>query len=80
MLKNLPANVEDIRDTGLIPGSERSPGERNGSPRQHSCLENPVDRGAWRAGVHEVSKNRTGLSTHTLTERAHTLTEHTHTN
>ena len=49
-------------DPGLIPGSGRSPGEGNGNPLQYSCLENPVDGGAWRATVHGVSKNRTRLS------------------
>ena len=45
MLKNLPAIAGDIRNTGLIPGSERSPGGGNGNPLQYSCLENPLDRG-----------------------------------
>ena len=44
------------RDMGSIPGSERSPGEGNGNPLQCSCLENPMDRGAWRATVHEVTE------------------------
>ena len=48
--------------TGLLPGSGRSPGGGNGSPLQHSCLENPIDGEAWRATVHEVTKNRTELS------------------
>ena len=43
-----PANAEDVRDLGSIPGSGRSPGEGNGSPLQYSCLENPMDRGACR--------------------------------
>ena len=51
-------------DLGSIPGSGRSPGERNGNLLQHSCLENPVDRGAWRATVHRVTKSRTRLSVH----------------
>ena len=55
-VKNLPANAGDIRNTGLIPGSGRSPGEGNGNPLQYSCLENPMDRGAWRAIVHRVAK------------------------
>ena len=59
----------------MIPGSERSPGEGNGNPRQYSCLENPTDRGAWQATVHEVSKSRVQLTTNTHT---HTHT-HTHT-
>ena len=46
-------------DLGLIPGSRRSPGEGNGNPFQYSCLENPMDRGAWRATVHGVAKSRT---------------------
>ena len=55
MVRNLPANAGDIRDTGSIPGSGRSPGEGNGNPFQYSCLENPMDRGAWRAMVHGVA-------------------------
>ena len=50
VVKNLPANAGNARDTGLIPGSGRSPGEGNGYPLQYSCLGNP--RGAWRATVH----------------------------
>ena len=46
-------------DPGLIPGSGRSPGEGNGNPLQYPCLENPMDRGAWRATVHGVSKSLT---------------------
>ena len=56
MVKNLPANVGDL---GLIPGSGRSPGEGNGNPPQYSGLENPMDRGAWRATVQGVAKSRT---------------------
>ena len=53
---------------GSIPGLGRSPGERNGNPLQYSCLENPMDRGAWRATVHGVAKSRTRLSdSHTHT-------------
>ena len=48
-------------DLGWIPGSGRSPGEGNGNPLQYSCLENPMDRGAWRATVHRVEKSRTRL-------------------
>ena len=59
MVKNLPANAGDA---GSIPGSGRSPGEGDGYPLQYSCLENPMDRGAWRATVHEVAKSQTGLS------------------
>ena len=49
-------------DPGLIPGLGRSPGEGNDNLLQYSCLENPMDRGAWRATVHEVAKSRTQLS------------------
>ena len=49
-------------DLGLIPGWGRSPGEGNGCPLQDSCLENPMDRGAWRAAVHEVAKSWKRLS------------------
>ena len=59
MVKNPPANAGDA---GLMPGSERSPGERNGNPFQYSCLENPMDRGAWRPTVHGVAKSWTQLS------------------
>ena len=53
-----PANAGDIRDVGLI---GRSPGEGNGNPLQYSCLENPMDRGAWWATVHWVTKSQTQL-------------------
>ena len=49
-------------DTGLIPGSGRSPGGGHGDPLQYSCLENPMDRGAWQATVHGVAKSQTQLS------------------
>ena len=51
MVKNLPASAGDKRDVGSIPGSERSPGVGNDGPLQYSCLENPMDRGAWWAAV-----------------------------
>ena len=51
MVKNLPANAGDLRDTGLITGSGRSPGGGHGNPLQYSCLENLIDRGAWQATV-----------------------------
>ena len=59
VVKNLPANAGDTRDSGLIPGLERSPGGGNGNPLQYSCLENPMDRGAWQATVYRVAKSRT---------------------
>ena len=49
----------DSGDTGLIPGSGRSPGRGHGNPLQYSCLENPMDRGAWRAAVHRVAQSQT---------------------
>ena len=54
VVKNLIANAGDIRDVGSIPGLERSPGEGHGSPLQYSCLEDPVDRGAWQAKVPSI--------------------------
>ena len=58
VVKNPPASAGDA---GSIPGLGRSPGEGNGNPLQCSCLENSMDRGAWRAAVHEVAKSRTRL-------------------
>ena len=55
----LPANAVDVRDASLIHGLERSPGEGNGNPFQHSCMENPMDRGAWWATVHRVAQSDT---------------------
>ena len=59
MVKNLPANVGDARDAGLIPVLGRSPGGGYDNPLQYSYLENPRDREAWWAMVHRVSNNRT---------------------
>ena len=59
VVKNPPANVGDM---GLLPGSGRSPGGGNGNPFQYSCQDNPMDRGAWRATIHGVTKSRTQLS------------------
>ena len=59
VVKNLPINVGDIRDTGSIPGSGRSPGERNGNLFQYSCLEKPMDRETWQATVDRVAKSGT---------------------
>ena len=58
MVKNPPAKAGDMRDTGSISGSGRSPGGGHGNPLQYSCLENPRDRGAWWATVHGVAKSR----------------------
>ena len=63
VVKNLPANAAEARDTGLIPGLGRSPGGGNGNPLQYSCLENFMDRGAWQVTVHGVTKSRIQLST-----------------
>ena len=54
VVKNLPATGGDIRDLGQIPRWGRSPGGGHGNPLQSSCLENPMDRGAWRATIHRV--------------------------
>ena len=59
MVKKLPANAEDVGDVGSIPESGRSPGGGNGNPLQYSCLGKLMDRGAWWATVHGVSKNQT---------------------
>ena len=55
VLKNLPANAGDAEDVGSVPGSGRSPEGGHGNPLQYSCLENPMDRGAWWAAVYKVS-------------------------
>ena len=68
VVKNPPANAGDIRDTGLIVESGRSPEGGYGNPVGYSGLENPIDRGVWRATVHRVTKSWTwlkGLSMHT---------------
>ena len=61
----------NVGDSGLIPQSERFPGEGNGKPLQYSCLENSIDRGTWQATVHGVTKSQTQLSTHAF--KAHEL-------
>ena len=61
VVKNLPANVRDIRDEGSIPGSGGSPGGGHGNPLQCSCLENSMDRGAWLATDHGVTKSQARL-------------------
>ena len=55
--KESTCSAGDIGDLGSIPGSGRPPGGGNGNPHQHSCLENPKDRGAWWATVHEVTES-----------------------
>ena len=77
MIKNLPAIAGDKGDTGLIPGSGRSPGGGNGTPVPYSCLENPMDRGAWWATVCGLC-SQWGCKESDMTEHTHTHT-HTHT-
>jgi len=72
VVKNPLANAGDLRGAGLTPGSGRSPGGGHGNTLQDSCLENPMNRGTWRALVHSVAKSRTilkQLSTHTLFDK-----------
>ena len=66
VIKNLPANAGDVRDLGSTPGMGRSPGGGNGNPLHYSCLENPMDGGAWWATVHGSHKESD------TTEHAHT--------
>ena len=62
LIKSPPVDAENIRDTGQIPGSGRSPGEGNGNPLQYSCPGKLLDRGAWWATVHGVTKSWTLLN------------------
>ena len=69
-LKNPPSDAGNIEDISLKPGLGRSPEDGHGNPPQHSCLENPMNRGAWWATVHRVTKSWTRLkqlSMHTIT-------------
>ena len=59
VVENQPANAEDITGVGSIPGPGRSPGGGHDNPLQYPCLENPMERGAWRATVHGVAESRT---------------------
>ena len=71
VVKNPPVNAGNIRDVGSIPGLGRFPGGEHGNLLQYSCLENPMDRGAWQTTVHGVAKSHTQLkqlSTHTIYE------------
>ena len=63
------ASVYNAGDLGSIPGLGRSPGEGNGNPLQDNCLENPMDRGAWKATAHGIAKSRTRLSDFTSLHR-----------
>ena len=64
VVKNLPANAGDIREAGSSPGLGRSPREEYGNLVQYSCLENPMDRGAWWATVHRVAESDTTETTY----------------
>ena len=75
VVKNLPANAGDVTDVGLIPGLGRSPAGGHGNPLQCSCLENPMDRGAWWAAVHRIAKSVTQLKQLSTHARMHI---HTH--
>ena len=57
VIENLSANAVDVRDMDSIPGLGRSTGRGHGNPRQYSCMENPMDRGAWWATVHTIAKS-----------------------
>ena len=63
------ASGYNVGDLGSIPGLGRNPGEGNGTPLQYSCLENPIERGAWWAAVHGVTKSQTRLSNFTVKEK-----------
>ena len=73
MVNNLLANAGGASGIGSIPGLGRSPGEGNGNPLLFSCLENPMDGGAWWAAVHGVAKSQTRLSDFTFTFHFHAL-------
>ena len=62
VVENLLATAGDVRDAGSVPEVGRSPGERHGNPLQYSYLENPMDRRAWQATVHGITKNQTQLN------------------
>ena len=69
VVKNLPTSAGDVRDAASIPGSGRSPEKGTGNPLQYSCLENPMDKGAWWTTVHSVGQSWTWLkwpSTHAM--------------
>ena len=61
VVKNSPVIEGEMRDVGLIPRLEIFPGKGHGNPLQYSCLENPIDRGAWQVAVHRVTRSQTRL-------------------
>jgi len=63
VVRNPPASAGDVRDSGSVSGSGRSPGGGHGNPLQYSCLENPMNRGAWQATVHGVARVGHNLAT-----------------
>ena len=67
VVKNPPVNAGNTRNMGSTPGSGRSAGGENGNPPQFSCMENPMEKGAWQATIHSITKSWTRLS-----DRAHT--------
>ena len=71
VVRNLPANTGYTRDVGSIPGLGRSPGGGQGNPLQYSCLENPMDRGAWQVTLHGVAKRRAWLKGHTCLHKGY---------
>ena len=75
MVKNLPANAGDVRDTSSIPGSGRSAGGGNSNPLQYSCLENPMDRGVWWARVHKVAELKVTEQLNMQAELTHIILE-----
>ena len=80
VVKNPPASAEDAGISGLIPGSRRPPEIGNDNPLQYSCLKNSMERGAWHAIVHGVTKYQTQPSTHICTYMCVSLCVYIHTN
>ena len=73
MVRTLPISAEDIRDVGLILGLGRFPGEGNGNPLQYSCLEKPMERGAWWATIHRIAKGWTWLKQLSMHTHNHSI-------
>ena len=76
VIKNPPVNAGGVRDAGWIPGLGRSSGGGNGNPLQYSCLENPLDNGAWQAIVHRVAKSWTRLKQLSSSKKIKTFLRH----